>query len=596
MKMKKEKKGVTLGKVLRSYWSSHTDNQKILLSFQAFLVVLRHAAFIVSPLFIKKLLDFLSNSSNLTQKEIVSGAVYFLLIILLIRGIAFIAARLFTFSNAYSYPTVWTNIRVHSLKYLLKHSHEFFANRFAGSLTNKFQQYAGSYATMSASLFFDIIPFIVKILGVLIALLFVNLKIAAGMFIYFAVFMIISYSLSRFRKKMSRQITDFRSRMNGALSDVITNVTSVQLFSAQSFENEHFEKISDEYRKIYMKRSRFDAWVNATFSFLVLFFELCLLYLSIKLFSTGQISIGVIYLVQAYIISVLDEVWNFARIVQAFEEAYSDSQEMYEILDTPHEVTDKKDATELVIKDAKIDFKKVTFGYNKKTQVLSDINLVFSSGEKVGLIGPSGAGKSTLVKLLLRFFDVTRGSITIDGEDIRHVSQDSLHSAIGYVPQDPMLFHRSLLDNIRYGARDASDEEVIEASKKAHAHEFISKLPDGYNTLVGERGIKLSGGERQRVAIARAILKNAPILVLDEATSALDSESERLIQDALNTLMEGKTVIVIAHRLSTIQHMDRILVIDGGRITEDGTHTELLSTESSVYKKLWELQAGGFVH
>ncbi len=316
---------------------------------------------------------------------------------------------------------------------------------------------------------------------------------------------------------------------------------------------------------------------------------------SLYLWTQGQVTLGTVVLIQAYILTLIDDIWGFSRIVQAIEESYADACEMVEILETPHEVQDTQNAKELVVREGKIVFDKVTFSYNENNEALSDLNVEITPGQKVGLIGPSGAGKSTFVKLLLRFFDVTTGAIQIDNQDIREVTQDSLHNAIGFVPQDPALFHRSLMDNIRYGRRDASDQEVIQASMKAHAHEFISKLPEGYNTLVGERGIKLSGGERQRVAIARAILKNAPILVLDEATSALDSESERLIQDALNVLMEGKTVMVIAHRLSTIQHMDRILVIDQGKIIEDGNHKKLLRNKNSLYKKLWELQAGGFI-
>lgn len=210
------------------------------------------------------------------------------------------------------------------------------------------------------------------------------------------------------------------------------------------------------------------------------------------------------------------------------------------------------------------------------------------------MVGTSGAGKSTVTKLLLRLFDIAGGEILIDGENIAKVAQDSLREAIAFVPQEPILFHRTLLENIRYGKREASDEEVLEAAKKAHCHEFIAELPEGYQTYVGERGVKLSGGERQRVAIARAILKNAPILVLDEATSSLDSESEALIQDALHTLMEGKTVLVIAHRLSTIMKMDRIVVIESGKVVAEGTHRELLKQEGGLYQKLWNIQAGGF--
>ena len=246
------------------------------------------------------------------------------------------------------------------------------------------------------------------------------------------------------------------------------------------------------------------------------------------------------------------------------------------------------------MKSGNIDFKNVAFIYDSGQKVFNNFNLIVKSGDKIGLVGHSGAGKSTITKLLLRFVDVSSGGIEIDGQDIRDATFVSLRSNIAYVPQDPSMFHRSIADNIRYGRLDATDAEVHDAAKKAHALEFIEKLPQGFETLVGERGIKLSGGQRQRIAIARAILKDAPILVLDEATSALDSESERLIQDALTKLMKGRTSIVIAHRLSTIAKLDRIIVLDNGSIAEDGTHTELLK-QKGIYAKLWSHQSGGFI-
>jgi ATP-binding cassette subfamily B protein len=257
-------------------------------------------------------------------------------------------------------------------------------------------------------------------------------------------------------------------------------------------------------------------------------------------------------------------------------------------------VVDKPKAREFKFKHGAIEFSKVGFTYKEGVDVLSDFSLNIKPGEKVALIGSSGGGKSTIVKLLFRFFDIQKGRISIDSQDISTVTQDSLRKNLSLVPQDPILFHRSLMENIRYGKPEASEEEVVEASRVAHCHEFISGFPQGYETLVGERGVKLSGGERQRVAIARAVLKNAPILVLDEATSSLDSESEMLIQDALKKLMKGKTVIVIAHRLSTIMQMDRIIVIDGGKIVEEGKHKELLKAQEGIYQKLWNIQAGGF--
>jgi ATP-binding cassette subfamily B protein len=268
---------------------------------------------------------------------------------------------------------------------------------------------------------------------------------------------------------------------------------------------------------------------------------------------------------------------------------------MVEILHLPHEIKNIKGAQELLVPQGAIEFRDVVFGFSENRQVFKGLNLSIKPGEKVAIIGSSGAGKSTLVKLLLRLHDIQGGEILIDGKNIAKVTQESLRENVSLVPQDPALFHRTLMENIRYGKRDASDAEVLEASKMAHCDVFIQDFPYQYETFVGERGVKLSGGERQRVAIARALLKNAPILVLDEATSSLDSHSESLIQDALHTLMKGKTTIVIAHRLSTIRKMDRIIVLGKEGIVEEGSHDELLTKEGGTYAKLWNLQAGGFV-
>jgi len=275
-------------------------------------------------------------------------------------------------------------------------------------------------------------------------------------------------------------------------------------------------------------------------------------------------------------------------------ESFADAEEMVEILNTPHDIKDAPGAAALRVTNGQIQFRDVSFSFHETREVLHKINLTVNSHEKIALIGPSGAGKSTIVKLLFRLYDVSDGSVLIDGRPINRVTQESLHANLSLVPQDPILFHRSLMENIRYGRRNATNKEVVEAARLAHCVDFIEELPNKYETFVGERGIKLSGGERQRVAIARAILKNAPILVLDEATSSLDSRSEMLIQDALKKLMKGKTVIVIAHRLSTIRQMDRIVVFEKGRIIDTGTHEELLA-KGGLYNQLWNLQAGGFL-
>jgi ATP-binding cassette subfamily B protein len=286
--------------------------------------------------------------------------------------------------------------------------------------------------------------------------------------------------------------------------------------------------------------------------------------------------------------------WHLMSEVGEFNKALGRCKQSLASLMVPFDIQDEVGAAALYCTHGEITFDDVTFNYKGAKPLFQHQSMCIQAGQKVGLVGYSGGGKSTFVNLILRLYDVTGGAIVIDGQDIRSVTQDSLREHIAMIPQDPSLFQRSLMENIRYGRIDATDEQVIQAAKKAYAHDFIEKLSQGYDALVGERGVKLSGGQRQRVAIARAILKNAPILVLDEATSQLDSVTESLIQDALQTLMQNKTTIVIAHRLSTLLHMDRILVFDNANIVEDGTHAELLS-KAGIYKRLWDAQVGGFL-
>lgn len=328
---------------------------------------------------------------------------------------------------------------------------------------------------------------------------------------------------------------------------------------------------------------------------LFVFLEFGTMYFVGHLWSEGRISVGTIVLVQMYIFGTFDAVWGFGRALMDIEKSLSDAKEMVEIFEQEPSVKDPTDPEVCHITRGNIEFRDVSFVYEKGNQkVFEDFSLQILPGEKVGLVGHSGAGKTTITKILLRFADISHGAVLIDGQDIRSIRQDDLRRNISYVPQEPLLFHRTLKENIAYGKPDVSDGEIIAVAKKACAHEFIKKLPKGYDTLVGERGIKLSGGERQRVVIARAMLKDAPILILDEATSSLDSISEKHIQEALGELMKGRTTIVIAHRLSTIQKMDRILVVENGHIVEEGTHQELVLSDS-VYGAFWKQQAGGFI-
>ncbi len=309
----------------------------------------------------------------------------------------------------------------------------------------------------------------------------------------------------------------------------------------------------------------------------------------------GGVSAGMVYLVFIYALNINRQLWEFNNITRTYNRVIGDSHEMTEILLKDYELIDHSN-NKINAHSGVVEFKNVTFTHDKGDgeQVFENFNLVIKAGQRVGIVGHSGSGKTTLTRVLLRFSDIDSGSVLIDGQDISKATQQSLHESIAYVSQEPMLFHRSLRENISYGRQGATDTEIHKAAKLAHASEFIDKLPHGLDTTVGERGVKLSGGQRQRIAIARAILKDAPILVLDEATSALDSESEKLIQASLDDLMKGRTSIVIAHRLSTIAKLDRIIVLDNGAIIEDGSHSELLKQKGS-YAKLWAHQSGGFI-
>jgi ATP-binding cassette subfamily B protein len=333
---------------------------------------------------------------------------------------------------------------------------------------------------------------------------------------------------------------------------------------------------------------------STVYSFIIALIRISVLVFSIWTVQTGAANAAVVYLLLTYTFNLIGEIWNITNVFRSLYQVTGDSEEMLETLAEPTSIVDTS-SDQLRIKHGEIVVNNVSFHHDDNpTLLFKQLNLVIPAGQKVGIVGMSGSGKTTLTKLLLRFLDPTSGEITIDGTDISSVTQASLHRVVAYVPQEPLLFHRSISENIGYSRPDASQKEIVVAAKKAHADKFVENLPKGYETLVGERGIKLSGGQRQRVAIARAILKNAPILILDEATSALDSESEQLIQKALAQLMKGKTSIVIAHRLSTIAKLDRIIVLEDGRIVEDGTHADLLK-QNGRYAKLWSRQSGGFI-
>ncbi len=577
--------------VYRAMWQGIRP-QGFLFFAAIFAFILGNAASILIPLQYKQFFDTITESAQ--SESVVPVLISIILMVAAINAFRWCMIRFGTFSIISIEAKGMARLRQRAFDYLIHHSHSFFANSFAGSLVQRVSRFARSLERLVDTISFNLIPLSVTTIGALIVTWQTERILALVILIWVAIFVLLNFVFSLWRVKYNVLVSEADSKTTGTLADIIGNQSAVSLFAAHRGEKERFKGVTERQSDILKFTWDITQVFDAVQAVLIFVAEFFVFYFAIQLWSQGAITVGTFVLVQAYIISLAMQLWDFGRIIRALYEIYADSKEMVEIMTLPHEIQDAPSAVPLIVSAGNVEFDHVSFRFGAGRSVLDDVTLSIPGGQKVALVGPSGAGKTTFVKLLLRFHDVTGGSVQIDGQDIRNVTLESLHRSIGMVPQDTSLFHRTLMENIRYGRLDATDDDVIRAAELAHCDEFIEHLPLKYQTFVGERGIKLSGGERQRIAIARAILKNAPILFLDEATSSLDSRSESLIQDALNTLMKGKTAIVIAHRLSTVKKMDRIIVIEGGKVAEDGTHDELMSIEGSVYRLMWELQAGGF--
>lgn len=472
----------------------------------------------------------------------------------------------------------------------------FHANRFGGSLVSQSSKLIGAFERFWDMIIWNIVPMLTTIAGAIVALSALGLW-QYGMFltIYACIFISIVIIRSRFMVERNRQEAAASNATSGYLADMVTNVMTVKSFGQEKYELQKARSTVDDWMRKSFRLRQAVLITTGLFSSMYAFGATAALVFAVLASQNGIASVGMIYLIFMYALNVNRQLWEMNNITRTYNRVLGDAHEMALILTTDYRLVDHG-KTQLVVPNGAITFRDVAFSHDRGEgeHVFNNFNLEIPAGQRVGIVGHSGSGKTTLTRILLRFSDIDKGSILIDGQDVGLVTQRSLHHAIAFVPQEPMLFHRSLRENIAYGKTDASDNEVINAAKEAYAWEFIDKLKDGLDTTVGERGVKLSGGQRQRIAIARAILKDAPILVLDEATSALDSESEKLIQASLANLMQGRTSIVIAHRLSTISKLDRIVVLDNGKIVEDGTHEELLAL-SGTYAKLWSHQSGGFI-
>ena len=577
---------------LKYYWK-HISKYRLSLFLTLFGVVVASLSDVIVPLYYKKFFDFLSNQSSV---EIIAGMLVSVLIfIAFLQLIHWLGWRIATLANIDFESKVLRDLANTCFEHLHKHSYSYFNNNFVGTLVKRVNYFVRAFEAIADRVIYDLIPLFVNI-GVATLVLFLKNKVLGTIVIFWALlFLMFNWFLTRYKLKFDVQRSETESEVTGHLADTITNNTNVKLFNGYGRETKTFFDKNEKLRKVRRFTWNLDAFIEAIQSLLMLILEISTMYYGIKLWKIGQFTVGDFVLLQSYVLIVFSKIWSFGRIVRQIYQNLADAEEMTVILKTPHEIVDISNAKNLKTTTGQIKFDNINFYYNESNPVLKNFNLTIKPQEKIALVGPSGAGKTTITRLLLRMYNLPGGKIFIDNQDIAKVKLESLWKSISLVPQDPILFHRSLAENISYGKPGASQKEIEEAAKQAHAHEFITKFPDGYNTFVGERGVKLSGGERQRVAIARAILRNAPILILDEATSSLDSESEKLIQQALDNLMKNKTVIIVAHRLSTIMKSDRILVIDNGGIKEEGSHADLLAQESSIYKNLWNIQAGGFI-
>ncbi len=475
-------------------------------------------------------------------------------------------------------------------------SMQFHNDRFSGSLVSQTNKFVWAFERLVDTVIWDLWPTLVYIIMVIIVLAPQVPWFAAGLVGFVAIYALVSGISFKKIAHLSDNVAAAETKQTGQLADSISNIISVKSYANEAHERHRYANFSRTTLEANYKQMR--ATIGRDLKFNGVQIGITALILVFLVFGREWlgISVATLVLIVNYAQTIQGELWNINSIFKNINRVFGDAHEMTIILDMVDDVVDAPDAQDLVMEQATVDFDQISFQHQgAKEPIFQDFTLEVKPGERIGLVGVSGSGKTTLTKLLLRFADVDAGQITISGQNIRDLTQRSLRENIAYVPQETSLFHRSIAENIAYGKLDATPEEIQRAAELANAHEFIKDLPDGYDTLVGERGVKLSGGQRQRIAIARAILKDAPILVLDEATSALDSESEALIQDALNTLMQGRTSIVIAHRLSTVASLDRIVVLENGKIVEQGTHHQLLGKSHGVYNHLWSRQSGAFM-
>ncbi len=602
-KMKSEKnklksQKVEILKTLKYVWQFMKQHKKYFFAANLLTMISVLLGFFLVPIYLKEFIDLMVNFDG-DLREILKPEIY--KIIFTVLGINILAfwsiSRIAEYFLCIFAMNLMKGAEKIVFKEMLNHSTSFFSNNFSGSLASSFGRFVRALDGFNTLIYFNVSTNLVRFISSIMIVSFYVPFLGVALFFWIIVFIsTVFFLVKKYRMPLSIEVAKLESEISGKNSDVYSNINSVKMFAQEKFERKYFDVTVE---KLFKARSQ--SWfmwlkVNMVQSILVTLLEVFALYFMAKMWINGNITIGTIVLIQGFLLQIYINLWNVGNVIQDFFRYLADSNDMIEILEKKLDIQDPQKPEKVKISKGEIEFKNLSFDYIKSdTQKLfKNFNLKINSGERIGLVGESGAGKSTFVNLLLRFMDPESGKVLIDGQDISKITQNNLRKNIAYVSQDPLLFHRSLRENISYGNQNATEKEFLQAVKNANAEGFIKNFPEKFETLVGERGVKLSGGQKQRITIARAMLKRSPILILDEATSALDSKAEVFIQEALEKLMKNRTTIVIAHRLSTLRKMDKILVLHEGQIVESGSHEHLLK-QKGKYSELWEHQSGGFL-
>ena len=578
---------MTSSKVFSFFWSCIKPYKgHYLLMLQA--PLLGSLYWVVNNYAIKWFIDVLTVTQHVTYTALIGP-------ILLFIGCKLGAGLLYRIADIAEWksePFVRKAILTKTYNYVQHHSYAFFQNHFSGSLTSKIKGILEGYNYLASRLLYDYAQYISSIITGTVALGLINMQLTGVTILWMAIVVPVMWSMSQKTSALASDQTESKHKAMGLIADNLGNITALFSFASRKKEHKTLETLlQNEFIPKQVRMYTYNFRIQLVGMGLHVLLLITVVLLMVHYRQQDLVSIGDFAFVFGLWITLGGHVFAFSTGLKDLFERIGDVKSAFNTLAAPHETPDVPQAQDLQVQNATVVFKNLSFRYPKSKAVFTNFNLHIRPGEKVGLVGHSGAGKSTLVNLVLRYFQRIEGTIAIDGQDIAQVTQDSLRRHIAVIPQEPTLFHRSLLENIRYGNLEASDEAVIEVSQKAHIHDFIRALPEGYHTEVGERGVKLSGGQRQRIAIARAMLKDAPILILDEATSSLDSQTEQQVQESLQHLIANRntTVIAIAHRLSTLRQMDRILVMHQGQIVQEGTHEQLLK-DQGLYRELWDAQ------